>query len=127
MSLPTPTFSNDDELKAVLADLNIAHTTVPSESLARTLHMRGDVKLIFLNGQDTKPPARANIKAKSSLLLDQNNKGHIIQCTTDTDVMCMGLVGASRTKLCTHYMCSTRVHRNKFAASTGVYLKGGSN
>eukprot|EP00957_Ditylum_brightwellii_P046384 3520925-Ditylum_brightwellii.AAC.1 len=63
----------------VLGDPNTAPVTVPSESL-----------------NDTDLSARA--KSKASLLLTQNHKGHSIHFITDTDDICMGLVGAVQSK-----------------------------
>eukprot|EP00957_Ditylum_brightwellii_P201748 15327064-Ditylum_brightwellii.AAC.1 len=103
MSSPVPTFAEDDDLNAVLADLNTAPVTASNR----------------------KPPGLD--KSTPNLSLGQNHEGQSIYFFTDTSNMCMGLVGSMQTKFCTQFTCSTRSHGSKFAAPAGVYLKGGTN
>eukprot|EP00957_Ditylum_brightwellii_P204329 15338703-Ditylum_brightwellii.AAC.3 len=76
------------------------------------------VKLAFSLHQDRKPSGLG--KSMLGLSLGRNHEGQSIHFIMDTSDMCMGLVGSAQTKFCTKFMCSTRSHKSKFAASAGV-------
>eukprot|EP00957_Ditylum_brightwellii_P047768 3628642-Ditylum_brightwellii.AAC.1 len=133
----TPELSDFKSLLETLGHALLAPTCMsPSVTSASVHHLPpvslsgpGDHSTAHVGGGTAKSPSFSfSTLSCSTLDMGQIHKGTDVLYLLTNHWLCMGYIGALKTKFCTRTTCSMALHKDKFTQFwAGLYLKEGAN